>query len=1486
MRFAVTVLGRRPHHVLVGAGPDTPLGEAAARIADVVGEPGLELYQGPHRFDAAATLAEAGLYEGAVVSFTRETGVVDTPPPPLLELRTVCGVGAGVISRLPAGRHTLGSDPRNAVVVPGAAEFAAELSVTPDGAVSVVPLDSARLLRVVAPEAAPVQRAHGEPNVPLPDRAADVPPPVPPGTRPEALDWPADADLLVGETLLRWAEPAPPDSSVQPTEDGVGLDFNRPPRIIEPVPQRRHRIPTRPVYRGRTPFPLLIVFAPAVMGVGMVLIFHNLIYGTFAAFSPVFGTANWISGRRNGRKQFKRDLAAYLVRKAEVEATVEREVAAERVLRLGVAPDPAALLLIASGPGHHLWERRRTDPDHLVLRIGTGDQASMLEVEDNDRGGEFRERVRWNVPSLPLGFSLQERGVVGLAGSPQRIKPLTGWLLAQAAVLHSPVGLRFVLLTDPECAADWEWLRWLPHLRSPYGAGLMIGNDAETVAYRLSELLGVVARRGEAAQSSMGRALFSEPDLVVLIDGARRMREMPGLVQLLTEGPRVRVFCLCLDREVRMLPKEATAVVVDDGDRLTLRQDGLPDVREVRPDLVGPEWFETVARSLAPLRDATPDEDNVLPGRVRLTELLDLENPDPAVIAERWRQRPASTLAPIGIGYDGVVSVDLAADGPHGLIAGTTGSGKSELLQTLVASLAVANRPDELTFLLIDYKGGSAFRDCVHLPHTLGLVTDLDGHLVDRVLESLAAELRRRERLLAEHGAKDQPDYLARRRLDPSLPALPRLVLIVDEFATLVREVPDFIPGMVSLAQRGRSLGIHLVLATQRPAGAVTADIKANTNLRIALRVLDPNESKDVIDTADAAVIPPNVPGRALVRLAHRSVAAFQTAYSGSPHVREERPATAAAAVEVPWSRLGRTEDLVPDQAAVQEAEHGETDLAVLVAAMREAAKDLGVDPQARPWLEPLPERLTLADLPVIGNPLSADLPPVAIGLEDVPSTQTQRPMLLDLQTFTHLSVIGTARSGRTQTLRTIAGALADRFTSAQLHMYGIDAAGGGLAVLGELPHTGAVVGRNDLERLDRLLTRLGEELTRRQELLAEHHSSNLTELRAAMPPGPRPAHLFLFVDGWESLAATIGEHDNGRLVDELFRLLREGGAAGMHAVMAGDRALTGGRVGNLNERRLMLRMADRNDFMLIGMSMRTLPGPMPPGRAWQSENLAETQLALLAPDPSGQAQVEALRRIGRAAKERDAGTPASGLPFTVGRLPIGIDFAAAYRQLAEVRPMLALLGIGADETGPVTVDFAGRGHAFMVVGPGGSGRSTVLATLAVSLLAAQTKLLVLAPRESPLRRLAGDPNVRVLGAADFADPARIEAALAELGAPCVILLDDVDVLVRVFGPDALLRQLITTGQDRGIGIAVAGTAEALMQNPATWIGELRRSRQGVLLQPQSINEGDLAGGRLPLEIVRRPLRLGRGYVGHPVTGGAVAVALPITELREDGAAG
>jgi DNA segregation ATPase FtsK/SpoIIIE, S-DNA-T family len=1306
-------------------------------------------------------------------------------------------------------------------------------------------------------------------------------------------------------SLLHWSSPHSPDASVETSEDLAGLDFNRPPRLLEPLARSRFRRPAEPHPPGRRPFPMVMLVMPAFMGVGMVFLLHSKEFLLFALFSPLFAVINWVNDRRTGRKDYRRRSAQYVVDCAASDRDIAAAVARERVVRAALAPDPAAVKQTAIGPDQRLWERRRSDADHLILRIGTVDQPSVIDIDDPNQADKYAGPVRWSVPGIPIGIALSESGVVAIAGSAERSRRLAWWLLAQTAALHSPRDVRFVMLTDTGGAADWEWLRWLPHARSPLGdPPAMVGNDPETIGHRVAELISVIKRRIQARGASLSAAMFADPDVIVVVDGARRLRDVPGLVQVLTDGPAVRVFSICLDREVRLLPEEARLVVVDEPAGLTLRRRDLPEVAEIRPDLVDPAWAETVARALAPLRDVSPVDGGALPSSVRLLDLLDLPDPTGELLARRWARRPASTTAVIGTGYDGPLAIDLVRDGPHTLIAGTTGAGKSELLQTMVASLAAANRPDELTFLLIDYKGGSAFRDCVNLPHTLGMVTDLDGHLVSRALQSLAAELHRRERLLADHNVKDHPEYQSARRREPALPPLPRLVIVIDEFASLVREVPEFVTGMVSIAQRGRSLGIHLVLATQRPAGVVTSDIKANTNLRIALRVTDPGESQDVIDTNDAAAIPPTLPGRALVRLGHRAVAPFQTGYAGAPRDPEAKAGSKSGAdgaeddapvrrtptwaVAVPWPRLGRS--LARPEIEEPEEESTYTDLSELVHAIQDAAREMGVEQQPAPWLPALEPGITLDRLPA-GPPVGAahrGLPPVVYGLEDVPTQQLQRPLLLDLETFGHLYVVGATRSGRSQTIRTMAGALARRHSCADVHLYGIDAAGGALSVLTELPHTGAVANRSELERIDRLLTRLGLELTRRQDLLAEHHAANITELRAALPPGPRPAHSVLLIDGWESLSSVISEFDNGRLVEEVIRLLREGAAAGIHVLIAGDRVLLAGRMGGLNENRMLLRLADRSDYMLIGLTFDQLPNAMPQGRVWLSGTATEAQIALLTDDPSGQAQAEALRKIGERARKRDKDVAASSRPATVGALPTDLDFASAYEQVTEHRPLLALLGVGGDDTGPMMVDFAGRAHVFTVIGPPGSGRSTTLATLAVSTLAEGAAVLAITPRESPLRRLANHPRVHVI-TSQSAGPDEAHSALERLGVtgaapgqgvPCVVLLDDADLMASMPPLEPFLRELIASGRDRGIGFAAAGSGETFINSMIGWIGEARRVRQGVLLNPQSVAEGDLVGSRVPVNLLRRPIRLGRGYIADPVTGGLSSIALPLTVLK------
>ncbi|GAA4235090.1 FtsK/SpoIIIE domain-containing protein [Actinomadura meridiana] len=1473
--------------------------------------------------DPAAPVRGSGIREGGVLGLggpvpdpDPAAGRAAAPPgePVIAEVHAVSGPGAGRSWRLPRGGYEIGSDPGCAIRVSGprAPESGVWVTVAadgtaywhderpPDGREGVV-----RLCEPVPPPdidpitgAAP-DRTSPEERLELVREAAELaelrerelagrPEPLPGTTA-----WPHDVDLAVGGTLLRVVAPVLPDAAVVPSEDGVGLDYNRPPRIAPHLDAERLRLPSPPGSQQRPPFPVLVMIAPVVVGLLLAGVLRSYFYLVFIVFTPIMVLSNWVSGRRSNRRDRKEERRRYRSRRRVVEREIRDAVVRERWVRCVTGPDPAAAGLIAAGPGARLWERRRGDPDHLVLRAGTVDLPSVKDIDDPAQDENHRV-VRWTLPDIPIGVEVAEFGVVGVAGPAAPVRSLGRWFLAQAAVLHSPRDLRAVVLTvgDPR-AGEWGWARWLPHLRpsAPGGPVVAVGNDAESVASRVSELVSEIRKRRQMLESSSGRAMLGEPDILVIVDGARRLRDVPGMVRVLTEGPAVRIFCVCLDEEERLLPEECNAVLALRGGELTIRQTGVPDTERVRADLVSAAWCERVARSLAPLRDVSPQEDGGMPDESRLLTLIGQEPPDARALADRWRRRPASTTFPLGVGLDGTMTLDLVRDGPHGLVAGTTGSGKSELLRAFVASLAAVNRPDELTFVLVDYKGGSAFRECADLPHTLGMITDLDGHLVRRALDSLGAELRRRERVLAEHDAKDHPEYRAKRAADPALPPLPRLVLIIDEFATLIRETPDFVTGMIGIAQRGRSLGIHLVLATQRPAGVVTPDIKANTNLRVALRVTDAAESQDIIDTNDAAMISTATPGRAMVRQGPRMSVPFQSAWVGA-----ERPGASAGrgpaargqvhAADLPWSRLGRpAPDPSPGDDMVETlGPPAPTDLQALVEAVQEATELIGDhEPQPSPWLPPLPEKVVLDELPEVRRPPERDDPSlpalIPYAMEDLPLIQERSVAAIDLASFGHLYVIGAPRSGRTQVLRTIAGSAAREVSAADLHIYGIDAAGGGLAALRPLPHCGAIAGRYDMEQLDRMITRLATELTRRQELCAARHCSGVVELRSRLPEKERPAHILLFIDGWDALVPVLDDYDGGRLFDDVNRLLREGAAGGVHVVATSERSLLAGRTAAHNDHKLMLRQADSGDYTLLGMLPSQVPTMVPDGRGWHTVTRTETQVVVLADDQSGQGQAAALREIAAAATKRDGAIARNRRPFTVESLPQKVDFAEVYDRVpGELRrPLWGLLGVGGDDAGPVGVDFATPAPTFLVAGPPGSGRSNTLACLAVSLLAGGASLVVLTPRDSPLRSLAAHPGARVLADPDPSED-EVREAIDAMPGPGVVLVDDADMLSMGYA-EQVLKETILSARERSRGLVAAGPAESLGMGMSSWVSAAKRSRKGLLLAPQNLAEGDLIGARLSLTTVRSHAPLGRAWTSGPA-GTAMSVQVPLTPLK------
>ncbi|MFG1703432.1 FtsK/SpoIIIE domain-containing protein [Nonomuraea sp. M3C6] len=1435
-------------------------------------------------------------------------------PGGVAEVRVVGGPAAGAVHRLGLGVHVIGSDPTCAMAVadPALAPEAVAVRVTPDaitverawrepGAAPKLKLKGRWADEVAELSARVAERAAAE-------FAADYGEIPELDGRPlnEPVEWPDQAVLTCGSSVFVLTSIEPRDAHLAPRAEG-GVSYNRPPRLRRPEPERKLVKPKEPSRNEGLRLQLLAALLPAVLGVTLAFALKQPYYLLVALMTPVIMIGQWWSDRRHGKKQHKKAIKEYKEQLQAYDEAVERARVADEAARRSDAPDPAQVLLTATGPRRRLWERRIHDSDSLRLRVGLADLPANLELSE-EQGGPIEPPI---CRSVPVALPMRRLGVAGVTGPRTAATSLASWLIAQAATLHSPRDLAIVVVSaHADGEQRWGWMRWLPHCAPRAGEDCvaLIGTDPESAARRVSELATLIDQRQNTSIPELGKIptgwddlggpekpTFSSYDVrpydvLVILDGAQVLRGLPNMPQVLRQGPRSGVFTLAIDDDQRLLPEECQTVAACGTDGLIrLLGGGLDVIGPVLGDLVSATWCDRLARALSPIRDVSRDDPaGNLPDAIRLLDLMGMPNPAGQELAAQWRDR-GSTRALIGIGPDGPFSVDLKLDGPHGLIAGTTGAGKSELLQTLICSLAVANRPDQLTFVLIDYKGGAAFKECVRLPHTVGMVSDLDGHLTQRALDSLAAEIRRRERLLLAAGAKDIDDYAG--------PGLPRLVLIIDEFAALVAELPDFVTGLVDIARRGRSLGIHLILATQRPAGVVTADIQANTSLRIALRMTEPAESADVIDLPDAAHISKSTPGRCYVRSGVGAATAVQTARVGG-----RSPATSPGSkdpfggsdgdvrvLDVNWRSLGKPLPPPPEP----EEDSTATDLTLVADALIEAAHLAGVPAQLSPWLDPLPTQFVL-DLSAGQGPPGAfvEVAPLPFGVTDRPWAQDRHPLAVDLVRGGHLLIAGAARSGRSTALRTIAGSIAAQASPGDVHVHAVDCGSGALLPLVAMPHCGAVVTRDQLDRVERLLTRLRAEVGRRQQLLAEAGHASLAEYRQA---GHRLPWLVFMLDRWEGFVAAFESYDYGRLIEALMQLLREGPAVGLRAVVTSDRSGLLGQVSTVFDDRLLLRLSDPSDYGLAGFPLKGLPSSMPPGRALSmgEHGIVEHHIALLSANPAGPAQVAALQALARTADAPHTGTPlppdpdtppdadapsvgrwgasptherslAAGKggwrwggepPLRVDALPMRITASQAVAldpAFSPPSPLWALVGAGGDALAPLGLDLLAHGPGAVIAGPSRSGRSSVLLTAARSLIEYGTPVIAIAPRRSPLRELAG--AVAVLDG----NAVNLPELVADLH-HYVVLVDDAELI----NPDAplgtALEEVLRSGRDGDHGLLIAGATGDLAVAYRGFVAETRKSRTGLLLAVQSQADGDIFTIRLPRGTVGGPP--GRGFL-------------------------
>lgn len=1230
------------------------------------------------------------------------------------------------------------------------------------------------------------------------------------------------------------------------------LRFNRPPRVTTPDPSVEIKVAVPPEAPPKRRLPVASAAVPLVLGVVMAAVMGQPAFLLFTLMSPVMVVGSFIEDRRSGRSEFKKKSEAWL---DELQAHADRAVASQRAeiaWRRDRWPEPiAALAEVASGDAR-LWQRRPGDADFADLRIGLSDLPSGVTITMPDGGAdELRNEAAKVIEAVrvdhdvPVVVPLRDLGVVGLAGADRDRAEVLNWWLLQLAVHHSPRDLELVVLA-PRDLPDIEWTSWLPHVTRP-------GADVPSVAESDADsrlLFASVKKLIDSRRAESGRVVGSrrwEP-LMVLVVVAPLDASPAEVSELMRDAASVGLAVIWSARTTGELPNETAAVVALGAPsvaQVTISASG-ESTEGVSADRLSLDQAETAARGLAPLVDVSAGSGaGELPTSVPLFDVLGIEQIDASVVAARWADPPPRLTCTVGVNSAGAHSIDLVTDGPHGLMVGMTGAGKSGALQALVGSLAATHPPSSANFMFVDFKGGVGFGPLINLPHSVGLVTDLDARMAKRALASLEAELHRREIMTAEAGVEGITDL---NRVRPG--ALAYLVIFVDEFAKLKTEVPEFIDGLVDVAQRGRSLGVHLMLAGQE-AGKIDESLKLNSNLKIALRVATDAASSDLIDRPDAGQLPEKTPGRAVIKAGHRFDTVQFAFGGGAAHLASLRSAGATAHT----ISLGRHQ-----QASAMEVDPTDTDLHRLVQACLDAHAASGAAPVHRPWLDPLPEMIELDDL--TSGP--SDTVAAVAGLLDDPAHQTQLPWTVDLEQHGSAIVFGSSGAGTSTALRTIAVALARQLSPSELNIYAFDfGSSRSLGPLTQLPHCGDVVSGGDLDRVRRLVAMLSDEAERRRQILGESGGGSIADLRRQ---GRTDApSILVLIDVYSAFWSALEPLDNSEHLDAVQALITEGRSLGLHFVLSADRRnAIPPNVAATTGLQLVMRLANRDEYASLGRPELAKAADLVNGRAFTPDG-HEVQIAVL----GGHAVTDQNEALKMAADELEQRWPGSNV-VPVRLLPTEIRLT----ELGTGTEAGSALGVDERRGAVVAVDLDTE-STFLIAGPELSGKSNAAATLASGFQRAGAEVRWLATR-GPAAVPAG-PWAASTQRSDQV-PEVIEALWAEIidlessgqRTRRLIVIDDADELADTsFGGmsfQSTLDNVVRRGPDVGIAVVITMSSYRAASGFSGWLKSMKARRRGLLLQPDEI-DGEIFSVRLPR---RAGLSLppGRGYLvgrGAPV---------------------
>ena len=1106
---------------------------------------------------------------------------------------------------------------------------------------------------------------------------------------------------------------------------------------------------------------VLTAVLPLVIGVGLAVMTGMWMFLAFTAVSAVSVIVPVVSGKRQ-----RRDLATAV-------ATAVRQ---DRERRQGAAPPLSDLVVggLPSGASHE----RAPDKQRIWLRLGLAAQSANIRFEPAAPG--------LDVPSagvVPLVLD-PANSVTTVSGPAESLDCLMRSLIMQLAAYPRAVRTRVVV-------------------HGPPGQLPLTGRFLSSVTLTATKAAATAALARQCGPATMQGVLL-------LINAGDPADD--GIKALATEN-HWRVI------DFRSRPGAMTPADIELGERVAELRGPQGSIRFV-PDLASEDVFSSFCRMLS--RNAAPVSSGA--GNVPETCLLrDLLNPGRSETSARWAasRHQVGLPAPIGQTAGGNRNLDLQSDGPHLLVAGTTGSGKSELLRSITAALALSHPPDRINFLFVDFKGGSGLAPLQGLPHCVGMLTDLASHELDRSLVSLRAEIRRREQILASAQAPDLAAYRAARTDREVL--LPHLVVVIDEFRMLVEQAPAALTELMRIAAIGRSLGIHLIMATQRPQGALTADIRANVTTSIALRVQSDMESMDIINSGAASAISLQTPGRAFLARGTEEPEEFQAASLTDP--------TDASIPDRLSVRLASESLRHPAGRPPAADDHQDLTPAMAAAPLVDMMSDLWVcmdgQPARQPVAAPLPYVLQRPVAPAAHALRPPILPrsgiaqewSIGLGMMDLPAEQRTAPLDWHPAGHGHLGLVGTPEAGVPQALALAADCLASHQFEA--HFYILDA-DGSLDGLKSNCRVGAMAGPHDLRRAVRILERLKQELSQ----------------RLSSSPQGRRVPLLLFIAGWGTWASSFRSGPLAWAEDLVHDLLRDGSRAGIVVAISGQRELVTARFFASMPNHVYFPCGSRDDGRL---AWPRLPATAEvPGRAVAFGPVAAGKSAICQFYAHSGDDDSLWTVAGKA-----GGNPVISRPFRVDPLPAQVPAEELMARATPVErvasdlsrgpalqtasvlpgPRTFVIGLGGDELTPVSVRIP-AGGVFAVLGAPGGGK---------------TSFLRLLPELNPgtaewLAPHAGGD------ACEYWSGALRRAVAGTVGRNAIALVDDADLL-----PQSAHRELAELNT-RGISVVfTAGFSPLLVQRVPLALSA-RGSGTGLLIAPRSAMDGDLFGIRFDAE--------------------------------------